>query len=518
MRPLSSTLAQAALVAALTTAVYSIGLAVSPPHLTHDEIKFALQAKSIAESGRDLDGRLLPVYFKEPGFAVGRDPLCIYVTAAVLTVLPLSESSIRFATALVGGLGVGLIFALAGAVFSRPLTAWTVAFVLALSPTYYIHSRLSLSVVYPVPFTVLWLIVLHFYLRDRAPRLALATGAVLGLGVYSYLAAAIMMPLYLAATLTMLAVQRDGRGIRLMLAGFAVLMLPLIAWQAIEPDRYANILTSYRLYDADPSSSGGLLQQLASGAGVASRMEVFWDAFNPARVFFTGESSLQISTREVGSILTPVAVFLAVGVGVLMRGGGPDAWGALLLFGLITAPLPGVLMADVEIRRWLVLLPFVAMVAGVGVERMLAPGRLRVLVAALALLMAVQFAGFTRDYFGPYRERASLWFGGNIRAALESVLADARQRTPSAVYIANEIPWVEAYWRFYSKVEGVDLLDRTQYVQVATGEIPAATSGAVIVTPAPDAVLATRLGSAGWTTQRVVPDLDGRPSLLVATP
>ena len=149
MRPLSSTLAQAALVAALAATLYSFGLALSPPHLTHDEIKFALQAKSIADTGRDINGRLLPLYFQEPGFSVGRDPLCIYVMAAVLRVLPFSEASIRFSTALVGAVGVGLIFILARRVFASSAVAWIVAITLALSPTYYIHSRLALSVVYP---------------------------------------------------------------------------------------------------------------------------------------------------------------------------------------------------------------------------------------------------------------------------------------------------------------------------------------------------------------------------------
>ena len=99
MRPLSATLAQAALVAALAATLYSFGLALSPPHLTHDEIKFALQAKSIADTGRDINGRLLPLYFQEPGFSVGRDPLCIYVMAAVLRVLPTTFTSLNLAEA-----------------------------------------------------------------------------------------------------------------------------------------------------------------------------------------------------------------------------------------------------------------------------------------------------------------------------------------------------------------------------------------------------------------------------------
>jgi hypothetical protein len=242
-------------------------------------------------------------------------------------------------------------------------------------------------------------------------------------------------------------------------------------------------------------------------------VDVFWEAFNPDRLFFTGESSLQISTREVGSLLTPVAVFLVVGLVVLIRSGRRDgAW--LFVFGLLTAPLAAVLMADVEIRRWLVLMPFAAIVAGFGIDRVLAVRYGRATVAALLVLMAVQFGMFTRDYFGPYRERSSDWFGGNIRAAIESVLADARVQPPSTVYIASDLPWVDAHWQFYGQVHGQDLRDRTRYVRLASGEIPKAVDRAVLICPADSSLAATMEGS-GWVQRRVVPDIDGTPSIIV---
>ena len=509
---------RAALVAALTTALYSIGLSISPPHLTHDEIKFALQAKSIADSGRDLNGRLLPLYFIEPGFSVGRDPICIYVTALVLKVLPLSDSSIRLATAIVGGIGVGLVFILGRLLFADRLVAWLVAAVLALSPTYYIHSRLALSVLYPIPFTILWLTTLHRYLETRRPRDAWLAGGVLGAGVYSYLAAALMMPVYLTATVVALSVRRDYRGARQASLGFILLMLPIAIWQIVEPDRYNNILSAYRLYDVTQSSPLETVRNLLSPAALAARLHVYWDALNPGRLFFTGESSLQISTREVGSLLTPVAVLLVVGIVTLCRA-PRTALGGLLLFGLFSAPLPAVAMADVEIRRWLVFLPFVAAVSGFGIARVLnagTPGR--TLIAVLMVVCGLQFATFLRDYFGPYRERSSAWFGGNIRSALEQVLSDAARDAPTAVYIASDVPWVEAYWRFYSAVHGQNLIERTRYLSLQAREVPPADPGSVFVTPLLDETARRALFDSGWARQEVIADLDGRPSLMLLRP
>ena len=75
------------LIATVTTAatlLYATRLGDVPPYLMHDESKFALQAISIATSGRDLTGRLLPIFFTEPEFPAGRDPAVIYLTAAAL--------------------------------------------------------------------------------------------------------------------------------------------------------------------------------------------------------------------------------------------------------------------------------------------------------------------------------------------------------------------------------------------------------------------------------------------------
>jgi len=511
---MSSLLAHAGLAAALTAVLYSLGLAVSPPHLTHDEIKFALQAHSIAETGRDLNGRLLAVYFPEPGYQVGRDPVCIYLTAGVLSLLPLSEASIRFPSAIVGGLGVGLILVLARRLFDRPLTAWIVAGILALTPTYYIHSRVALSVIYPVPFVLAWLIALVAYSNEPRQSRAAACGAVLGAGVYSYLGAALMMPLYLVATIVVLAAKKDWRGARVVTIAFAIALIPLAVWQLTHP-RYAEIVTAYHLFEPAPEHRGAIA---SIGAFVRQRVDTYWDSFDPGRLFFTGESSLQISTREVGSFVLPMAIFLGVGLRELVRR-GPGTIGALLLFGLLSAPLPGIIMNDTEIRRWLLVTPFAALVAGFGVDAMLrSRPPVRLLAGVLVAAIAVQFFGFAGDYFGPYRERASVWFGGNIRAAVETALDEVGDR-PASAYIASTIPWVEAYWRFYATARHQPaLISRARYVRFDGGEAPAPTAGSVAVTPATDTSAAAELERAGWTRRHTIPDLDGRPSFFIYGP
>jgi hypothetical protein len=508
-----STLLQALLATALTAGLYSAALDRVPPYLLHDEIRGALQARSIAESGRDLNGRWLPLYFQEQGFSVGRDPVAIYLTALVLEVLPLSEGAIRLPSALVGSLGVGLTLVLARLWLPGTWLPWLAAGTLALTPGYFIHSRLGHQVIYTVPFAVAWLVCVTLYLKQPRPRYAFAAGAVLGLGVYSYLAALITMPTYLAATLAVMLLRRDGRGARAVVVGWAIALAPLVLWQFVQPDRYADMLSAYRLVDQEAGAATRPGLRAAMGA-LQLRLDTLWDAFNPSRLFFSGESSLNVSTRRAGILLLPVAPLLVAG---LIRLGHTrrTPQGLLLLCALAMAPLPAVVMADVEIRRWLVALPWAALIAACGAQALLEGGRLsRAAAVLLLLLLPVQFSGFVRDYFTDYPARAGLWFGGNIRGAVTTALGLGGTDPPPAVYLDSRIPYIDDYWRFYATVHGHEgLIARAIYVpQAAMAEY--APAGAVFVTRHGTA-LAEDLAAAGWTGAATIREPDGAPSFIV---
>ena len=370
-----------------------------------------------------------------------------------------------------------------------------------------------------MPFTILWLIALHEYLTTRRPRMALVVGLVLGIGVYSYLAAALLMPVYLLATCVVLAFQRDwpacparGCGFRPADVAVACMAGDRTATLFEHPDGVPPLRREpddeWRTAPADGErcradrSRQCLLGRVQPGAAVLHRRVEPAD-FNPrggvaarARGGLDRDGSCHLAAKCTRADRAAVGRGTHHGA-TAGRDHGRRRDQAL-------AGRAAVRCDDRRNRR------------GPPPPRWSTLGRAT--TAVLVALMALQFAAFTRDYFGAYRERSSIWFGGNIRAALEMVLADARARTPSMVYIASDIPWVEAYWRFYSTVHGQSLLERTRYVRLQSGEIPAAVPDAVIVTPILDLALEASLRSAGWASFRAIPDLDGHPSLTVGSP
>ena len=238
---LTTALITAAIVLA-GTFLYARALGYVPPYLIHDEAQGALQAHAIATTGRDLNGRWLPMYFTEPEFPPGRDPALIYVTALGLRILPFTEAGARTPTALVGVLNIVLMFFAARALFRSTPAGLLAAALLALTPIHFIRARLLLSPLYSIPFVLAWLWSLGRFDQHPGPRRFVQACVWLALGMYSYLAAVVMMPIYLLMTIAVASRTIRWRSVILAAAVFLLLLLPMALWYVVasgtqHPDR-----------------------------------------------------------------------------------------------------------------------------------------------------------------------------------------------------------------------------------------------------------------------------------------
>ena len=506
-------LALAAVLVVALVAIYTTRLGFAPIYLVHDEVNFSLQAVSVADSGRDLNGRLLPVYFSEPEFTAGRDPMMIYATAVVLQVLPLSESAVRLPTALVGVLNVLLVVWLARRLFGEARLAIAAGAMLAFSPGHFIHSRLALSVLYPVPFVILWLIALRKVDEGGSDRWLFAGGAALGAAVYAYLAGLVMMPLYLLLTAALLAERRRARSIAWAAAGFAIVLVPILLWSLAHPERYADLMHAYRPGEITTQSTVVDATNAIVPGDWRSRLSEWWLYFDPTYLFLSGDSSLTNSTRRAGLFPLALALFLPVGIWCLARRRGFER---LILIGFVTAPLAIVLTGVLHLHRYrgMFVLPFGALIATYGLARFWASPRLlwRIVGTALLLSVPIQFWGFYGDYMGPYREQSSTWYGSNLRGALVEVIQ--HPAASGQTYISQSIPYADAYWRFYARALTGTVVAAPVPMAV-TSDLPrSAAAGSVAVTAA-DEPLALTLDQHGWLRSVTVTEPTGAPSFVV---
>lgn len=474
------------LLVALTLGIYSLWLGYSPIYLHDAEVLFALHARSIAATLRDTNGTFLPLYFHMPsiGAIVWFHPVIVYWSALFLKVLPFSEWSVRLPTVLVGVGDVALIYLVACRLFRNRNYALLAGALLSLTPAHFIHSRLEMDYIYPVPFVLAWLWCLLAFDDTEDPRLMWAAGIVLGTGFYSYIGAVAFMPLYLVFTwLYLVARYRRLRLAHAMTTvAFCMPLLFFVAWRILYPDIFSG--TAYR-YAITRGGVALALQRFLNYNVVGDYVSNYWNFYNPNFLFMVGSPNLQSSTRTAGVFLIPAALFMAVGFYEVVTREKPRlSW--LLIAGFFTAPIPAVLVEEpYAIYREMEILPFAVLLAALGVRRLLnaawTPWR-AVAVAAL-VAMPLQFGSFAKDYFTDYRLNAFWWFGGNIPGAVQKVLEITSTREAPAVYLSTVTPYAIEHWQFYlAKAGREDLLGRTHPFDAAgtTASLP---NGSLVVVP-----------------------------------
>ena len=483
------------------TLLYARALDRVPPYLIHDEAQGALQAHAIATTGRDLSGRLLPMYFTEPEFPPGRDPVLIYVTAIGLKLLPFTEAGARTPTTLVAVLNIVLMFFAARAIFQNPWAGVAAALMLALTPVHFIRGRLLLSPLYSIPFILAWLWMLARFEQHPSAKRFVAACGFLALGMYSYLAAVVMMPLYVLMTVGVAARSMRWRAVGIAAVAGIVCLLPMAAWYVTHPERNAQIVSAYQLA-GDQSLT----------AAIGNRINLYWQFFDPSYLFVSGDPSMVNSTRTSGLFPWAFAALVPIGLVAIVRRRHAIAW--VIAAGFLTAPIVSVISGGIEMNRVMFAIPFTVLVAAYGLAalwqaRSTAP---RLAAAVLLVSVALQFISFHRYYMSDsYRVSAAPWFSGSVREAMRELIA--RSADAEVVYISANIEWVHRMWRFYAIEAGrEELVGRAFFYKELPSNMPAR---ATLICPAESPACGALAGSGSWRDVVRVPTLDGSRTFII---
>jgi 4-amino-4-deoxy-L-arabinose transferase-like glycosyltransferase len=434
----------------------------TPMFVGGDEAYFALHARSIAATGRDIDGRLLPLFFRID-LATWYQPMLVYLMAAVLRVFSVSEWSIRAPIAFIGVVNVLLVYAVGRKIFASTRYALLAALMLAMTPAHLIITRMALDYMCPVPFALGWLWCLLTAIETENVWIALGGGLLLGIGVFSYVAAWFIMPVYLLITLATLWLAKSRP--RLLLAacaGFLAPLLPFAVWGSLHPDVLGTIFARYSIVDAQHSSLLQSARHLLHYIVIQERLSLYWKYFDPVYLFLAGSPDPTLGTRKAGVFLAAVGVLLVYGVYDIVR---RSDRGTVLLAGFATAPLAPVLInSGNAIQRQMVVLPFGVLIAVYGARRLLEyPNKTVRACAMLAILtLPIQFTYFAHDYFTDYRARAADRIDPlNLGSVAQDILGADRSTVPR-VYLSEALDDGVARWRFYlAKYHREDLWPRT---------------------------------------------------------
>jgi 4-amino-4-deoxy-L-arabinose transferase-like glycosyltransferase len=496
--------------------VYLRDLDRVPVYIGWDEARFALQGHSIASTGRDLNGHQTPLFFHNTDPLIPNNssriwwqPFLIYLIAVVLRFAPLSEWSVRLPIAGLAILNVWLMYAVGRRLFSHAWYGVLAALMLALTPAHLIFGRMASDYFCPVPFALMWLLCLLACVQTGNRWLPAATGLVLGVGLYSYIACWIVMPFYLVVTHVMLWLsRRPFRAHVELTVGFAVPLLALVPWIWLHPEMPRD---TFRGYD------------VSTRLNLTERVALYWDYFNPSYLFFSGGSDPMWATRRAGVFALAVAVLLPLGIWSIWRR-HPSITRTLLLVGFFFAPVPIILALpeapQYATARDLLAVPFGLLISVAGVEWLVTengrPGR--IVAALLILSIPVQFLFFARDYFADYQSRSGYRLdSANMRDVAAYVIASDRSAPVPAVYLSKDLGTGKSVqWKFHLvKNQREDLWRRTQYFDPGTFKPRDVPSGSLLVLDVGNPRLNDLLGPAGCSIAHVVNDVANGPSATI---
>ena len=486
--------------------LYVFGLSWAPVYLHFDEIRFAEQARSIAATWRDVNGRFMPVYFQMEA-SVWFHPIGVYLPALAFTLWEVSSAALRTPTALVGVLNVVLTCFIALRMFRSPVLAWLSGALLAIAPAHFIHSRMAVDYLFPTPFVLGWCLLLLRAVETRSRLAVFGAASLLGLGCYSYIAAVALMPLFLAVTLVLLWIEEwPWPAIGLAIAGFVWPLVPGAWFIAAHPEMLASTLGRYGIA-ANELDAFQRVREMLTPWSISDRANLYMTFFAPGYLFVTGGGSLVGSTRTAGVFLVWSLPLMLIGFRSALLRYSPAS--TLLLAGLLLPAVAGSVVPEpFAVGRAITMVPFAILLAIKGVDVLvgatpkpwmstlltragaaavgvgllyalyratngeitrggltaIAAGfaamglayavrrtaRLSPLAVALVLACVLQFAGFARDYFGDYRVRSAFWFNGNLKGAVARIVAavDAAPG-PREVLLDQGVNSIDWYWRFH---------------------------------------------------------------------
>jgi hypothetical protein len=404
----------------------------------------------VLHTGRDQYGQRFPLVFRALGDQ--REALLPYLIVVSEALLGPTDFAVRLPAALAGIALVGAVFLLGRDSFDARMGLLAALF-LAISPWHVQVSRLAFRAGL-LPLTTalgLWL----FSVALRRPWLMFPAGAVLGLGLHTYLAARLFLPLLLLGLLlierhALFRPRRRGRGFAAigsrpvvpLLTGVAVVALPLVVWGLRHPAEFVG--------HAAESAGGG--PPLAQAVDAFGRYIAY---LGPRHLLTQGDPYPVPSTGRFGALTWPLAPLFVIGLLTMVR--RRSRTDLLLLWWLLIYPIPAVLTRGAH-PDWLRAsagigaLELVTAAGGMvmaGLVTRLPPRRL--IIAAWVTALAANTGWFLYDYTYRFPERAAVAFNDGIATAVQRLTA--LEGGYRLVILPAEVPAIHDLYLFHARYD-----------------------------------------------------------------
>lgn len=350
-----------------------------------DELHFGYLAHSLLETGADEHGQRLPLVFR--GFGDQKLPAMAYLDLLPVFIFGLSILAIRIPSVVAGTLLIlASYWLLRELSFSKRLSALG-ALITAVSPWTFFLSRFGFESNIALLLLVIGLAALFKALKSNVSTWFLVAGSALALTWYAYIAYRPVTALIWVCALGILVVRKKikSKQFALLAGSFLLIIAPLFAPSivGVNSTRFNQVgilsdpglalrINENRTF-CDMQYPRLLCDMVWNKPVLISRtlLERYLSTFSPNYLVSVGESDLTFLTVEGFAQLYPIFYpFFIIGVVGVFAAKNVFAryQRALLLVGVLFAPLPTILVGDPQKVRISMWYPFVLIAVLYGVD------------------------------------------------------------------------------------------------------------------------------------------------------
>jgi 4-amino-4-deoxy-L-arabinose transferase-like glycosyltransferase len=418
----------------------------NPPGYHRDEAALSYNAYSIAMTGRDEDGAVMPLFFRSYGDY--KSPLYPYLLAGLFRITGPHKPVARVFSAVLGVLAVLLLGLLATQVTGRTLVGVVTVVLAGITPWLFELGRVALEVATQPLLLTLLLLALHRAWRKRTwtPLEGVVTGVLLGLLLFSYTGNRLGAPLF-ALALAVFAGRGRWRWLAAAWGTFAAFLLVL----GIYALRHPGTVTAR--YGATTIAREGHSHAWVLMQGIAN----WFHDINPWFWATSGDPAPYVHNGGYGSLFGAVVALAIAGFVIVVWRRRDDLWWRYVALVTLLAPIPAALTVDRHNALRLAALPVLCIVLAIPVLDLLLRRSLVVAAAltVLAVTVGIQFAQFLDAYRLRGPARLAL-FDAGVDPLLRHAFASGK-----TIYIDFDDRGAQTQARWHAAEDGVPL-DRIQ--------------------------------------------------------
>lgn len=406
-----------------------VGLQDNPNGFWVDEAVNGYYSYCLLETGRDPTGDFLPVFSRS---MAGNENSYRFLTIPSIALFGLTALAVRLPAALAGTLTVWSLQRVVGVWFGR-IAGWSAAWLLALGPWHLQFSRAGFRTILLPLLVCLGLQAFQKGVGDR-PRWLLLSGLLFGLGLYSYSAGRVFVPILVASLCLfywreLWQRRRFAIGFALIVGVVLIVMLPF--W--VSADGLARA-ESVRV----ESWTQGVLNYLSY--------------FSPTFLFFEGDDNLRHSLKGFGQLHRMEILTLLLGFTVIASERRRPH--LTVMVWLLAYPLAAAVAVEpYHALRSLIGAPVFAIISGVGLgalsSQLKRPAMRQMVLGAFTVALFISAGLLLKAYFGSYRVYAApAWKYG-----FEEALEVAEETPGGCLVMSNELMAPHVFYLFYRQVD-----------------------------------------------------------------